>query len=223
MKPDILAEIVDDDPVAMPEPRRIGPGPGELACPGFGGDDFGEAGSPKDLSVESMRKLTHAYLNTNQSTADIALTLGVSTPIVRQAIKHYGLDKAKEQAIAVMRQEEAAAYAEFLAKSRVPTAQRHLEISNQLVEIVGKLTAKVGDPTDAKFIEACTDLKGAIGTLRTLAEVLEKSSGVGARSVNLGGMSGALQQAEETGGRKPLISFNIGVASVQPRQSGDVS
>ena len=223
MKPDILAEIVDDDPVAMPEPRRIGPGPGELACPGFGGDDFGEAGSPKDLSVESMRKLTHAYLNTNQSTADIALTLGVSTPIVRQAIKHYGLDKAKDAAIAEMRRQESAAYAEFLAKTRVPTAQRHLEISNQLVEIVGKLADKVGDPSDVKFTEACKELKSAIGTLRTLAEVLEKSSSVGARSVNLSGMANSLPQEVEATGRRPLISFNISASGPNVRQAGDIS
>ena len=204
---------------ALPEPYRIGPAPGAVARVG---EEFGGAESPLDISVDAMRKLTHAYLNTNQSTSDIAMAIGVSTPLVRKAIKHFGLDKAKEQAISVMRQEEAAAYAEFLAKSRVPTAQRHLEISDQIVKIVGKLTEKVGDPTDEGFIAACTQLKSAIGTLRTLAEVLEKSSGVGARSVNLGGMPGSFQQAEEPGGRRPLISFNIGAAAPGVRQAGDL-
>ena len=220
MKPDVLADT--DDEVVIPQPVRIGPAPGQLLSSGFGGDDFGEAGSPQDLSVDTMRKLTHAYLNTNQSTADIALSLGISTPLVRKAIKHFGLSEAKEQAIAVMRQEEAAAYAEFLAKSRVPTAQRHLEISNQIVEIVGKLTAKVTNPDDPKFVEVCKDLKSAVGTLRTLAEVLEKSSGVGARSVNLGGISGQPQQLIDAGGRTPLISFNLN-AQPAPRRAEDVS
>ena len=221
MKHDVLAG--DSDAPEIPQPVRIGPAPGALLAPGFGGDEFGDAESPRDLSVEAMRKLTHAYLNTNQSTADIALTLGVPTPLVRKAIKHYGLAEAKEQAISVMRQEEAAAYAEFLAKSRVPTAQRHLEISNQIVEIVGKLTAKVGDPSDPKFVEVCKDLKSAVGTLRTLSEVLEKSSGVGARSVNLGGISGQFQQPLESGGRVPLISFNLNAQPPAVRKAEDIS
>lgn len=178
---------------------------------------------PLDLSVDVVKRLTHAYLNTSQSLADLGVELGVPVKVLRAAIKQFGLDKTKQDAIAEAQRTEQAAYVNFLVENRVPTAQRHLEISNQLVEIVGKLADKVGSPEEEGFREACEDLKKSIGTLRTLAEVLEKSSGVGARSVSLGSLNGgigsALQQLEvPTGGRQPLITFNLGAAA-GPKQA----
>jgi len=177
---------------------------------------------PLDLSVEKVKQLTHAYLNTCQSVADMGVDLGIPTPVVRAALKQFGLIEAKKAAIAEAQQAEQAAYVDFLVKNRVPTAKKHLEISDKLVGIVGQLADKVGSPDEEGFMQACEDLKKSIGTLRTLAEVLEKSSGVGARSVSLGGVSAggptAMQQMEAAaGGRRPLITFNVGAAA-PPRQ-----
>jgi len=174
---------------------------------------------PLDLSVEQVTYLTHAYMNTGQSAADIGVAIGVPTPVVRTALKQFGLVQAKKDAIAEARQREQAAYVDFLVANRVPTAQKHLEISNQLVDIVGKLTSKVGDPEADGFADACEDLKKAVGTLRTLSEILEKSSGVGAKAVSLSGMQDSPNFAtapEAAGGRRPLVTFNIGAGAARP-------
>lgn len=189
--------------------------------------DFETPEKPLDMSVDAVTKLTHDYLNTNMSITDIGMHIGVSTAVVKLALKQFGLVELKKTAIAEAQRAEQAAYVDFLLKNRVPTAEKHLEISNKLVDIVGKLAEKVQDPDSPDFQNVCEDLKKSIGTLRTLSEVLEKSSAVGARSVSLSGnqqqqtpMVEALAKAAAANNKRPLISFNLGAGPAQRQKIG---
>jgi hypothetical protein len=198
----------DDLPVPVPS----GPPPG--------GNLPAYVEPAEGLSAGAMGRLSHDYIHTNKRVEDIALSLGASTRDVRSAIKRYGLDKRKAEIIQQVQQEELAAYGKFLLDNRVPTAQRHLEISNQLNEAVGKILNAAADKTPEELAAVVKPLRDVASLYRSLSETLSASSGVGARAVSLSGLTaeqaGGLQLAQAAG-KRPLVSLSFNVQQA-PRQ-----
>ena len=196
-----------------------GPGPGEIVGVTREEDrEFDKKDAADGLSVATRVRITDAFLLEDKSAADLALELGLPRSVVRRVISQLGLLAMKEEATAVARAEDASAYADFLATNRVPTAKKHLEVSNTLVDVVQKLAAKAGDPDDPEFADRCEDLKKVVGLFRSLSETLDKAANVGSKStgISANGDQAPVQQGG-TDGKRPLITFNIN-AKVDPQE-----
>lgn len=169
---------------------------------------------PDGLSVEALGKLAHDYVHTNKRVEDIAVELAVSTRDVRAAIKRYGFDRKKDEIIRQVQQEELAAYSKFLLDNRVSTAERHLQISNQLNDAVKMVLDAAAGKSPEELALAVKPLKDIASLYRSLSETLAASSGVGARAVSLSGLTadqaGGLALAQATG-KRPLVSLSFNV------------
>ena len=172
------------------------------------------------MSASTVAKISEAYLNTEQSTDSIAVTLGLSTREVRNAIKRYGLDKKKAEIIAQVQQEELSKYSKFLLDHRVETAEEHRRISAKINKAAESLVDRAAGMNPDELHDAVKQLKDVASLYRSLSETLSASSAVGARAVSLSGLT-----AEQSGGfafaaaagKKPLVSLSFNVAAPVPQ------
>ena len=164
------------------------------------------------VNPNQLRQIAHDYLNTGMKVDSIAISLGLSTRDVRNAIKIYGLDKQKEEIIRQVQQEELAAYSKFLLDNRVSTAEQHLRISNQLNTAVENVMKATEGKTMEELASNVKPLRDVAALFRSLGETLAAASGVGARAVALSGLTDAQSAAAPVGGGKqPLVHFNFTV------------
>ena len=170
---------------------------------------------PDSMSAETVAKITHSYVHTDQSVDSIAIGLGITTREVRHTIKKYGIDRQKADVIQQLQQEELAAYSKFLRDNRVSTAEQHLRISNQINEAVEKVVKSANEMPADELQTKVKALKDVAGLFRSLAETLSASSTVGARAVALSGLqageNGGLALATQRG-KTPLVSLSFQVA-----------
>lgn len=219
LRVDSLDRLVDDDP---PEPRPL---PVQVTPPPGGA--VAKMDIVDGVSAELLGKIAHDYVHTSKTVDGIAMDYGLSTKEVRKAIKHYGLDKQKNDIIQQMVQEELSAYSKFLLDNRVSTAEQHLKISNQLNSAVEKILTEAGDKTTEELKDSVKSMKEIASLYRSLSETLSAASGVGARAVGLTGLlpdsGGGLVLAGQAG-KKPLVSlsFNVSAPPQQAKNLGDV-
>lgn len=173
------------------------------------------------MSAETIERISRAYVHTDSSVDDIAVTLGLTSRDVRRAIKRYGLDKRKAEIIAQVQQEELAAYSKFLLEHRVSTAEEHRRISQKINQAAEKLVDEATKLPPDELHAAIKQLKEAASLFRSLSETLSASSAVGARAVSLSGLTeaqGGLALSAATG-KKPLVSLSFNVVQTPGRDA----
>ncbi len=141
------------------------------------------------------------FLNQDMSLECIAVQLGMPFRQVQHFAKREKWLDRKEQLTRTLEQEAEQRYREFLAKSRLPTAQSHLENAKLLEDLIAD------EIKNLQSMEAGRERSAAI---RRLAEALSSTTGVSARAAGITDRPasvGAAQQPQQQ--RQPLVMIGI--------------
>ncbi len=153
-------------------------------------------------------KLAEAYekfLFGDETPDTLAVGLGIPKKLLLREMRQHKWLERKEELTRVLERESEQRYREFLARNRLPTADRHLRIAERLEKEIESAVAELGDLSGR-------DRSAAI---RRLTESLASVTGVSARAAGITDRPApVVQDGGQTGGRQPLI-----LIGVQPRIS----
>ena len=152
-------------------------------------------------------KAYELFLNTDLDLTDIAIDLGISSKVVASWSRAgKWRDRKKDLEMELFNSAEDK-YRALIVQKRVPTIERHLEVSQKIEEKIGEAV----DTIDVDNPKQLMDLKRAAEAMSATANVSARAAAISDRPFS---------ELDEDGKQKaPLITLNV-QASVPPDAAG---